>query len=255
MKHRESRLRLRWELIREFGLANAVRLGLQKLQGRDVRHLRMPEIKSSLYFRTGTIDLLVLRKIFLRRDCDPELKEPLQVIVDGGANVGYWSVRMANEYPEARIVSVEPDPSNFRMLQRNTASYPTIHPIHGAIWHEGSMVRISNPRASHEAFRVEGVPVEGDAEPGVQGYSIPDLLGLVGTDRIDLLKLDIEGAEKELLLNDPDSWLHRVGILVVEAHEEAAPGCTDVITRVLTKRGRLIERLGKKGYVFDLRDP
>ena len=46
-----------------------------------------------------------------------------------------------------------------------------------------------------------------------------------GIDRIDLLKLDIEGAELDVL-SASDSWMHAVGAVVVELHDRFRPGCT-----------------------------
>ena len=45
-----------------------------------------------------------------------------------------------------------------------------------------------------------------------------------GIDHIDLLKIDIEGAEREIF-RDPSSWIGKVDALIVELHERMKPGC------------------------------
>jgi hypothetical protein len=46
-----------------------------------------------------------------------------------------------------------------------------------------------------------------------------------GVDRIDLLKLDIEGSEKEVL-SDSDSWIRHVSAISMELHDRFIPGCS-----------------------------
>jgi len=71
--------------------------------------------------------VLTFEKIFLDREYDLSfLNLDPKVIIDGGSNVGYASVFFANRYPDARIISVEPEASNFRLLVKNTRSYPNV---------------------------------------------------------------------------------------------------------------------------------
>jgi hypothetical protein len=68
----------------------------------------------------------------------------------------------------------------------------------------------------------------------IAAISIPDLLLEAGTDSIDLLKLDIEGAEKELFENHACSgWLARTRAVIVELHDRFKPGCTAAVERAV----------------------
>ena len=59
-----------------------------------------------------------------------------RVVVDAGANIGLSTVFFANKFPQAKIVAIEPEPSNFAMLRDNVAPYPNVTPVQAALWKE-----------------------------------------------------------------------------------------------------------------------
>lgn len=70
--------------------------------------------------------------------------------------------------------------------------------------------------------------------------SLPDLLTRYGIDRIDLLKIDIEGAEREIF-SDSAPWIARVGAIATELHDHLTPGATrafEAATADFQVRGR-----------------
>jgi FkbM family methyltransferase len=73
--------------------------------------------------------------------------------VDCGANVGCSVIWLANEFPGAEIVAVEPDLPNFQLLNYNVAHFDNIRTIRAALWSEETRVVISNPDAEPWAFR------------------------------------------------------------------------------------------------------
>jgi FkbM family methyltransferase len=77
------------------------------------------------------------------------------VIIDAGANIGLTSVVYANRYPEARVIAIEPEVSNFQLLKENAASYPNIELVHGALWKENTKLRILDPGSGSWAFRTQ----------------------------------------------------------------------------------------------------
>jgi hypothetical protein len=63
--------------------------------------------------------------------------------------------------------------------------------------------------------------------------SIADVMQLHGVDHIDILKMDIEGAELEVLTHHAE-WLSRVGNLLIELHDRYRPGCTAALEAALS---------------------
>jgi FkbM family methyltransferase len=157
---------------------------------------------------------------------DQEYKLPEDVrprfIIDAGANIGLTAAYFAARYPDAVIYAIEPEPANFAMLERNTAGFANVRRYHGAIWsHSAASLAITNPSAASWCFTV----AEGSGT--TRGLTIGSLLDESGFDRIDVLKLDVEGSELEVL-RDPDcpKWLHRTDLLLIELHDPLKRGCS-----------------------------
>jgi FkbM family methyltransferase len=148
-------------------------------------------------------------------------KEP-RTIVDAGANIGLTAIRMATRYPQARIIAIEPDAGNFAMLERNLARFPRVTPLLAALVARAGDTRLIDPGLGEWGFRIDH-----DAETGtiVQGVDVPWLLERFQMPCIDLLKIDIEGAEKEVFESSA-SWIDKVNLMMVELHDRYVPGCS-----------------------------
>jgi FkbM family methyltransferase len=194
--------------------------------------LYIPGSEAPLFARPGTSDLKAFQAIFSRRQHDIAALPAAQVIFDLGANVGYSTIDFAVRFPEARIIAVEAEAENARLLRLNTASFPQIEVVHAAVWSRGGTVAIEDVGNDRWGFQVRD---EGTQPRRVRAITIPELMRETGVGRIDLLKVDIEGAEHELLRKRPD-WLLDVGAIVIEFHE-SSPGATAASERVLARHG------------------
>ena len=79
--------------------------------------------------------------------------------------------------------------------------------------------------------------MEAGRRGAIQAVGIEDVLRQYGRDYVDLMKIDVEGAEYELFSADVSKWIDRVGMLVIELHEQARPGVVDLVCETLAKRG------------------
>lgn len=194
-----------------------------------------PGIKSPIYLRLKTSDLATFKDIFVKGQYDFMPADPPRIIIDAGANVGLTTLIFANRFPEARIIAVEPEPSNYGMLLKNTAPYDNVLPIQAAIWNENAVVNILDPGLGKWGFQV-GAKGGGEAESGLQcrGVTIDSLMDEQGIDFIDILKMDIEGGEREVF-GDAGKWIDRVGLLTVELHDRLREGCTQSLDRATGK--------------------
>jgi len=147
------------------------------------------------------------------RDFDP------RVIVDGGAHIGMASIRFACHYPKATIFAVEPEPSNFTALVGNVAPYKNIIPVEAALWKEDCQVLLG-PSDVHPkgAFQIQEC-----GSTRVRAVTLPTLMREHAIRVIDLLKLDIEGAEKEVF--ESCDWIDSVRNIAIELHDRVNPGC------------------------------
>jgi FkbM family methyltransferase len=152
-------------------------------------------------------------------------------IIDGGANIGLSVYYFKQLYPAARVVAFEPDETLFAVLERNVRRWGFQHVelVRRALWSAETTL----------AFRADGAlggrvtEAGGGAEVSVQTARLRDYL-----DRdVDLLKLDIEGAETEVLLDCAD-LLPRAEHVFVEYHSFAESEQTlHVVMNVLAGAG------------------
>ncbi|WP_348260957.1 FkbM family methyltransferase [Telmatobacter sp. DSM 110680] len=178
--------------------------------------------------RLDTTDMRVFDDVLVKEDYAFGLPSSAKVIVDAGANIGMTSLFYAYKFPSAKIFAVEPELSNFNMLRKNVRAYHNILPIHAALWH--SEGRISVSTSPDEAFGHWGFVVS--ANPGdVSSITIPSLMRDFGLDYIDLLKVNIEGSEKEVF--EACQWQDRIGSVVIELHDHFKSGCTDAVNHAL----------------------
>lgn len=141
------------------------------------------------------------------------------VIVDCGANIGLASQYFAREFPEARIVAVEPDSGNFRAAQTNCLGYENIKIYNAAIGSDPGFVSIDNASADSNAFQVKRV----DSTGGIVVRTVPDLFSEFENAQLFIVKVDIEGFEKDLFSNNT-SWIENCDVVIVELHDWMMPG-------------------------------
>ncbi|MBH0200290.1 MAG: FkbM family methyltransferase [Nitrospira sp.] len=221
------------QYMQMFGTFEGARIYVGAKYGRQELRLNVPGLRSHLVLRGGTSDRPTFQKVFFEHEYDVDLGFQPRLIVDGGANVGYASVYFAHRFPEALVLAVEPDPGNFRLLTSNTEAYQNIRRFNYALWPRQAFLKIENPSGNQDSFRVAEVTEK--AVHTIPAISIPDLLKQTGAESIDLLKLDIEGAEKELFEDEAAAgWISRIGALIVELHDRFKPGCSTAVERALT---------------------
>jgi FkbM family methyltransferase len=201
-------------------------VGPRKTLGFEIRwSLRRPEIDVALpgypagfTIRRFSSDIHVFNSIFFDGELEKFLPEDPRFIIDGGANVGYSTAFYARRFPDATIIAIEPSRSNIEQLRRNCSGFRNIVVLEGALWPTSGSVRIANPEAESWSYHVEDT----NGPDGVRAYSLDEILDTYNIDHIDMLKLDIEGAERVLFGSNYERWLPRVRAIAVEIHGEEA---------------------------------
>jgi FkbM family methyltransferase len=186
---------------------------------------RPPGIRHPVIIRFGTTDMWVLKQVLLDRQYDFSIPFAPKVIVDAGANIGLSAVFFANKYPDSVIFALEPEESNFKSLEANAAAYPQIKALKMALWSENRQISLIDPKGGDWGFLIS----EQGGQPGqnrglVQATNVESLMHAMGVEGIDVLKIDIEGAEKEVF-ESCSNWIDKVRIIMVELHDQLKPGC------------------------------
>ena len=179
--------------------------------------------KYSLTVRRGDTDKAVVRQVLGFDEYGPVSGlSNIKLIVDCGANVGVTSYYLLHRYPDARLIALEPDVHNYTLCRRNLEAFGRrAVVVRGALWSECRPLRISPSSRGRGSWALSVEPAESH-EGDVEGFTIPELLKHSGIDaRIDLLKIDIEGAETEVFRADTE-WLDLARHLVIELHSAEA---------------------------------
>jgi FkbM family methyltransferase len=187
-----------------------------------------------LFIRNNTSDITVFYQIFLSRSYNIIYGiEPKKVIIDCGANVGLSTVFFKNRFPEAKIISIEPEKSNFEILQKNTEKYSDIHCIKSGIWNNTTNLIFKNVQHGSWGFVVEEVDYSN--ETTIPAISINDIMKKFSISKIDILKIDIEGSEKELFESNYEAWLPNTKIVIIELHDGLKNGASKSFFNAISK--------------------
>ncbi len=187
-----------------------------------------PGVQHPVHIRIKTTDELIYRSVLLDGEYAFELPFYPSTILDAGANIGTASIYFANKFPLAKIIAVEAEKSNFDMLVKNVRPYPSIVPVHAALWNRDGEICIETPDCATGAFGEWGFVVhEGNAGALVRAVTMQTLMRELNIESFDLAKIDIEGAEQEVFTDS--QWLKGSRCLMIELHDRFRPGCTEKV--------------------------
>ncbi|MCW3465207.1 FkbM family methyltransferase [Chitinophaga nivalis] len=200
-----------------------------------------PELKHPVYLRKGATDFKVLKQVLIRGEYDIDFPFKPRYIIDGGANIGLFAVLFASRFPDAIIVAVEPETQNYRQLQRNIAGYPNVIPVQAGIWNKDCHLRIITEGLEDWGFQVSETTAAPDALPAV---SIPNIMATQQWPHLDIVKLDVEGAESSIFA-DNYAWLEKTKVLIIELHEPLLPGSSASFQKAMAAHDFSFTQLGE----------
>jgi FkbM family methyltransferase len=143
------------------------------------------------------------------------------VVIDAGANIGDTTCWYASKFPEADIIALEPDPSNFAMLALNARPYgKRVQAFRLALWHlDDTNLKIIDGGSSIGMSVQQGGGVN---DPDCGGITLSSLMKKLELMKLDIVKIDVEGEEFNLFAPEHDSWINYAGTIVVDVHSDEA---------------------------------
>jgi FkbM family methyltransferase len=213
-----------------------------------------------VHYRRGTSDVGLIYDVLLKPGAKaeywlPGVLEPA-CILDIGGNIGVASRYLAHRFPQALVHAFEPVPENLELLQRNAAANPRIRPHGFGLGPETGELRL----AAHDpsGYNRGGYSLFAGA-PGAPGVVAPirnvaGALEELGIDRVDIIKIDTEGAEHSILSAFPEALIARAQWIYGELHSEGIARPSDFKVLDYLARWFSIEvykPLRKKNYFFD----
>lgn len=194
-----------------------------------LRVVGYPEV---MWFRPGGSDVHLIKNIIYAEEYNINLRGMVpKNIIDVGANVGYTSVFFANTFPQANVLAFEPEDENFEMLQRNVAPYSNISAFKEGVWGRDAELVAAESSYDSWSFSLKESG-EVDQKGKFKVVSVSNILNRISGD-IDILKIDIEGAEIEIFTPEHADWLKRVKVIVIELHDRKIKGCSEAFYKSL----------------------
>jgi FkbM family methyltransferase len=145
----------------------------------------------------------------------------VKIIVDCGANIGLASAYFLAKYPTSRVIGIEPDPINFILCKQNLNQFGNrVTLLNAAIWKAPGIVFLNENNLGTWASCVSAQMDE--SANRIQALDIFSILELYDIALIDILKIDIEGAELDIFSAENLSWLEKVRCVQIETKEEQA---------------------------------
>jgi FkbM family methyltransferase len=227
-------LRNVWKELPHLSLGSSLRyVRMMAGRGGETVHLH-PRHHPGLSFdiRAAGSDRWTFREIFVH-EVYREVVEQVghaRRFVDLGANIGLASLYFLEKFPEAQGLAVEANPATFAMLERNLAgecAKGRASLFLGAAWSRDGAVAGDDGGSpdGFSRFSVRPVPeATADGAGLIPARRVETLLDAQGWDRVDLIKIDIEGAEIELFRGGAD-WLERTRCVAMEFHDDSARQC------------------------------
>jgi FkbM family methyltransferase len=191
-----------------------------------------------LICRSNTSDKIVFEQIFIEREysCLDDLSN-VDLVIDCGANVGYSAAYFLTRFPKCKVICVEPDSSNFKLLEKNLAPYKErVKLIRSGIWsHTADLKILEEPYRDGLEWTVQVRECKSGEIPEMQAIDVGTLLKESGQNKISILKMDVEGAEAVVFAKNYESWLSCVDNMVIELHDDSYFGkASDIVLNAMS---------------------
>ncbi len=185
--------------------------------------------------------LEMTKELFLKNIYDFEATNKTPYIIDCGANIGLSVIYFKMIYPESQIIAVEADPNIYNVLVQNVKSYQfnNVQCINSAIWINEDSLNFSSEGSWGGYLSSESELNDRNIE--VKSLDLRKLLDR----KIDFLKIDIEGAETEVLIHAQDLIVRYVDHLFFEWHS---------LTKETQQLGKILDYFSSHGFRYHIKD-
>lgn len=143
---------------------------------------------------------------------------PGEIVIDAGANVGFFSLRHAPLVGSAgRVYAFEPNPEVYALLDHNvrTNGFGQVRCLRAALADNAGTVRFS---ADERSTSCGHIALENETGSLVEAMTLDQLVETEGIDRIDLLKMDVEGHEPHIIRGGLRRAMAITRRVVMESH-------------------------------------
>lgn len=187
--------------------------------------------------------IYTFREVFRDRSYRRHVNEPdAGVMIDVGANIGMVSIDWASRLPGVTIHAYEPYPRTFQTLKTNIAANHLSEKVRvydeAVSSHSGTVLLHAAKSSVQTSAYYESAPPSESAGVRVAAVTLDEVIArCAGLGSINLLKMDVEGAEADIMEAASSRSLEKVHQFVLEYHDYLCPNARSRCERVLTSVG------------------
>jgi FkbM family methyltransferase len=210
---------------------------LLNLKGKD-NGGKIVFLENEFSYHHGQAFLNTYNELFNQNIYKFNLKKTNPVIIDCGANMGLSVLYFAKTYPDSKIIAFEPDESVLPYLKQNIKTYELSNVLlyEKAVWSSNTILSFYSDQGMGGRLELN---YNNQAPKKVEAIRLKEFLDK----EVDFLKIDIEGAEMEVLIDCEDK-LRNVNNLFVEYHS---------FENSEQQLGELLNLLKRNGFKYHLR--
>lgn len=221
-----------FRFVYRFGMAKGMLLFFKIKWGKQT-NIHIPGISFPFTLRKGTSDYETFYQSIVHNQYSFNYPVKAKIVIDGGANIGLASIAFKSIFPGATIVAIEPDKENFIQLNKNLHHYSDIKTINKGLWNKKSIVQVTD-KYNIGKWGMVTEEIETETADSIETVTIDEIIESYNIDEIDILKLDIETAEREVFSLGYESWLPKVKIIVIELHDPICKGTAMPFFKAIT---------------------
>jgi FkbM family methyltransferase len=146
--------------------------------------------------------------------------DAVRTVLDIGANVGVTALYFSLIFPNAQIYAFEPAPDNFAVLERNIANSKRIRGFNFGLGARDAALELyhSDNPVNFGGYSLHPAGSDTSRKIRIQARNVASVLAELSLDKIDVVKVDTEGAEWDILTAFPENILQTAQYITGELH-------------------------------------
>jgi FkbM family methyltransferase len=186
----------------------------------DLLKIHVPRHHYQYYCRIGKGDFMPGHETYILTKFTPKEGD---VVIDIGAHIGLYTIISSKQVGnKGKVVAIEADPDNFEMLKRNIAlnNLTNVLPLNYAVFSTKTKIKLYEQSASfkYNSVMLTRANTKNENYSEVNADTLDSILKQNGVNQVDWIKIDVEGAELEVLKGSIETLSGKNMSLLVEIH-------------------------------------
>ncbi len=188
-----------------------LQLSYNKANNKVPKSVKLNNLQYPFFIRPGTEDIKTIINTVIREEYGQyKFRDAPKWMIDAGAYIGDTSAYFLSRFTNLRIIALEPHPTNYNIACINLKGYSNrVILLKKGLWKDDQNHMFDGD--------FTGASIQ-DKGFNIECISIPTILYQYKIDKIDIFKMDIEGAEKAIFASNPEEWLDKVKMIIIEIH-------------------------------------